>query len=246
MRRLSSLDVPGETVDGSASKRGLGATFDMRRGKGFDVRMSRVRLDYVADPMCSWCYGFAPVLAAVRRRLADHVDLHYVLGGLAPDDDEPMAAETRRYVQAAWDAVERTTGATFNRDFWKVATPRRSTYPACRAVLAAQAQGADAADMFAAIQKAYYREARNPSEPSVLNELAGELGLDVGRFRSDLASVAIESALQDHLARARALRVTGFPSLAVTRDDEHEVVMRGYEPAAALLPKLARLELLGN
>ncbi|TXD88125.1 DsbA family protein, partial [Ralstonia pseudosolanacearum] len=30
-----------------------------------------MRLIYVADPMCSWCYGFGPQLADLRARLAD-------------------------------------------------------------------------------------------------------------------------------------------------------------------------------
>ena len=63
-------------------------------------------LIYVADPMCSWCWGFAPVLDEVRATLGLDVPLRYVMGGLAPDSVEPMPPEVREYVQSAWDAVE--------------------------------------------------------------------------------------------------------------------------------------------
>ena len=51
------------------------------------------RLLYVVDPMCSWCYGFAPVLDAVRGKLRADVSMDLVMGGLAPDSDAPKSAE---------------------------------------------------------------------------------------------------------------------------------------------------------
>jgi len=212
--------------------------------------MAARTLYYVADPMCSWCYGFAPVLEQVRERLADSVALVDVMGGLAADSDEPMPAEVRAYVQAAWDAVERATGATFNRAFWSEQTARRSTYPACRAVLAARLQREQAGhEMFVAIQRAYYRQARNPSDLATLVELGSELQppLDTERFEHDLTSAAIERALETEFGLRRMLRVDSFPSLVVAapRDtDAPRIVMRGYEAAETLLPRLRAAELI--
>ena len=133
---------------------------------------------YVADPMCSWCYGFAPTWREIRARLAPDVRLRLVLGGLAPDSDEPMPAELARYVQAAWHTVERRTGQPFDHAFWERNVPRRSTWIACRACLAAEdLRESAAAAMFEAVQEAYYRRARNPSDEAVLADLAEELGV---------------------------------------------------------------------
>jgi len=206
-------------------------------------------LYYVADPMCSWCWGFAPELEAVRSALPPEVELRVLLGGLAPDDASPMDAETRRYVQSAWDEVEARTGARFNRDFWTRCAPRRSTYPACRAVLAAGAQDGDAAEgwaagprargMFEAIQRAYYLEARNPSDRELLCELAGEIsGLDPARFGRDLDSEDTEARLQRGFALRRSFGVRSFPSLVLVRGDAAEVVLRGYGRAEQVLAAL--------
>jgi len=81
--------------------------------------------------MCAWCWGFRPVLEAIEGELASGVTLRLVLGGLAPDSEEAMPAPTRAYVQRAWDLVERTTGTRFDRRFWEVCEPRRSTWNAC-------------------------------------------------------------------------------------------------------------------
>jgi putative protein-disulfide isomerase len=40
------------------------------------------RLYYFADPMCSWCYGFAPVMDKLRKAFGAQFDIRLVMGGL--------------------------------------------------------------------------------------------------------------------------------------------------------------------
>lgn len=163
-----------------------------------------------------------------------------VMGGLAPDSSEPMPAETRAYVQRAWDAVEQTCGVRFNRDFWERCEPRRSTYPACRAVIAAEKQCSGAGwEMYAALQRAYYRQARNPSLVEVLVEVASELpGLNPSTFGKDLASRGVQSELEAHLARRLDLGVHSFPTLLLERQGHRSTLARGYAPLAEVRRRL--------
>jgi putative protein-disulfide isomerase len=89
-----------------------------------------------------------------------------------------------------------------------------STYPACRAILAARRQGADFEEkMIGAIQTAYYQKAKNPSLQSTLLQCALEVGLAVDRFANDLASAEIEEELQSEIAIARSKGVISYPAL---------------------------------
>ncbi len=196
-------------------------------------------LYYVADPMCSWCWGFHPVLQKIKASLPDGVPLLYVMGGLAKDSEEPMPEETRAYVRNAWREVTEETGATFNWDFWTRCRPRRSTYPACRGVLCAAAQRAEAGPAyFEAVQRAYYLEARNPSDTDTLIELAGEIGLDVARFARDLVSPETEARLQADFALRRSLGVRSFPTLILERDEVRTPMAIGYGDAETVLARL--------
>ena len=47
-------------------------------------------LYYVADPMCSWCWGFQPVLEKVKEAVPEELSPVYIMGGLARDTDDPM------------------------------------------------------------------------------------------------------------------------------------------------------------
>ena len=85
-------------------------------------------------------------LARLLEALGTNVEIARLPGGLAKDSDEPIPAQTRSYVIDNWRRIEQTApGTVFNYDFWQSCQPRRSTYPACRAVIAARRQG-DLAD----------------------------------------------------------------------------------------------------
>jgi putative protein-disulfide isomerase len=177
-------------------------------------------LYYIYDPMCSWCYAFAPTWQQIEISLPGAVRAEYVLGGLAPDSDQPMPEAMRAYLRQTWRRIESVVpGTTFNYAFWTDCTPRRSTYPACRAVLAARHFDPEyERPMIAAIQHAYYREARNPSDRITLIALAGSLGIDTDRFAAYVDSPPCHAALAADIERARALGVTGFPSLVLSVD----------------------------
>ena len=187
-------------------------------------------LYYVGDPMCSWCWGFQPVIEQISEILPEDIPIRYVMGGLAKDSDEPMPEETQTYVQEQWRAVTERTGAEFNWDFWKKCHPRRSTYPACRAVLSAAEQHPDAGSlMYHRIQRAYYLEAQNPSDIDTLVTLAGDLNLNTDAFAQAIVSPEIEQKLQDDFTLRRSLSANLFPSLVFEHHDDLIWLTSGYD-----------------
>ncbi len=191
-------------------------------------------LYHVHDPMCSWCWGFRKVWEQLRAALPEPVTVVNVVGGLAPDTDQSMPQGQQKTIAGYWHDVADRTGAEFNFDFWRKCQPRRSTYPACRAVLAASRQGAEQA-MIDAIQRAYYLRAMNPSDNSTLVTLAGELELNENQFAKDLASPDIQAALEQDFALRRQLRVYSFPSLVFAQGDQLFPIELNYQTHEASL-----------
>lgn len=207
--------------------------------------MTGLTLYYILDPMCSWCYGFSPVLEAVIPHLPTAATLRYVMGGLAPDSAQPMPPQMQQYVQQHWREVAARTGAEFNFDFWSVCTPVRSTYPSCRAVLAAGLQGQQhIGPMIKAIQRAYYRQARNPSLAATLVELAAEIGLDAARFADELNSPEVARRLQEDFQFRSRLGVQGFPTLVAEKGDKFYGLTIGWAPAEVVLQRLNKVQSL--
>jgi putative protein-disulfide isomerase len=198
------------------------------------------RLYYVHDPMCSWCWGFEAVRKRLLEKLPSSLEVVRLLGGLAPDTDQPMPREMRDYLQQTWHGIEqRIPGTSFNFDFWQVCEPRRSTWPACRAVIAARLQGMGYDEaMTAAIQKAYYLRAMNPADEDTLVTLAGETGLDQARFQRDLRASAVQEELEAEMERGRAMGATGFPSLILELDGAFWPVPVNYTEEEEMLESI--------
>lgn len=192
------------------------------------------RLYYIHDPMCSWCWGFRPTWDALKQALPDAVEVVNVTGGLARDCDEPMPVEMQQAIEGYWHTIEAQLGTEFNYDFWRQNQPRRSTYMACRASVAAAYQGSEEA-MIDAIQRGYYLRALNPSNLSVLVQLAAELGMDKKRFQHDLLSAATETEFARQMALARSLPIDGFPSLVLAIGDEYYPITRDYRQMEGML-----------
>ena len=155
-------------------------------------------LVYIHDPMCSWCWGFSRRYQQLTEVLPESIKVTRLLGGLAPDSSEPMPKEMQQYLQKTWKTIEVTIpGTRFNHDFWTLCQPRRSTWPACRAVIAARQQGPEYdLAMTIAIQQGYYLKAMNPSDDSTLIGFAEELGLDTESFSSRLNAEATRQQLE--------------------------------------------------
>lgn len=190
--------------------------------------MKKPILYYVYDPMCSWCWGYQPTWQALQQQLKDVVDIHYRVGGLAPDSDVPMPEDMQAFLQQTWHKINQQLGTEFNFDFWTKCQPRRSTYPACRAVLVARAQGLEQ-PMLLAIQQAYYLQAKNPSNSDTLTELATTLGLDGELFAQQLQSREVNEQLLAEITATRQLPIQGFPSLVLQLDNRLITIPVDYQ-----------------
>ena len=171
--------------------------------------------------MCSWCWAFKPAWQKILTSLPQNLTVVYLLGGLAPDNDNPMSPETRKLVMDNWRKVKDTVPATeFNYEFWRLNTPKRSTYIACRAVISARIQNPKfERAMIDEIQSAYYLKAQNPSEKIVLFNIAEKVGLNVEAFKQDLNSTRVNNYLIKEIEFSRMMPINGFPSLVLSKND---------------------------
>lgn len=201
-----------------------------------------MRFLYVMDPMCAWCYGFQPEL---DRFLEQHpsAEVNWIMGGLAPDTKEPMSENLKEAISSYWHQIEKVSQVTFNHSYWERNIPYRSTYQACRAVIAAEKLAARSSpNMAKAIQSAYYRGARNPSLDETLIDCAGTIGLCEEQFSAVLHSKETELEFQKHLAITHHLYVSGFPALFyINKENQAYPLTHGFCKADALFERFSSI-----
>lgn len=196
--------------------------------------MTSSTLNYIHDPMCSWCWAYRPVHDNLKASLPAKVKWKNLLGGLAPDTKLPMPVETREMIRSHWRTIQQRLGTQFNFEFWDRKDQRRSTYPSCRAVLVAAEHGRED-EMIDAIQRAYYLRALNPSNDETLIQLAGEIGLNTATFSRQLASVDTHHALLAEITKVRAMGVSSFPSLVLEHGEQMFRIPHDYQDAGSSL-----------
>lgn len=199
-------------------------------------------LYYFHDPMCSWCWGFRPSWIAITEALPETIQSKRILGGLAPDNEQPMPMELQIKLQDVWKKIQQTIpGTEFNFDFWQKCVPRRSTYAACRAVIAAKKQDmAYEEAMILAIQQAYYLNAKNPADLNTLIDLADDMGLDVERFTTDILSPTVNQELIQEIEFAKKQDVKGFPTLLLEKQGIFIRIMHDYENPSNMIREILK------
>lgn len=181
--------------------------------------MPKPILYYIYDPMCSWCWGYRLTWLLLQAKLESVVRVNTMVGGLAEDSNVPMPETMQYFLQQTWHKISAELGTQFNFDFWSQCQPKRSTYPACRAVIIARQYQKEQA-MCLAIQEAYYLNAKNPSEVTTLIKIATSIGLNGDLFEQQINSDKLKQQLDHEITRVRAMPIQGFPSLVLSVDGE--------------------------
>lgn len=185
---------------------------------------------YVADPMCSWCWGFSPTIESLREQYGTRMRIALVLGGLRPGETVALSERARDDILHHWHAVAARTGQAFRFDGALPSGFVYDTEPASRAVLAVGSlDPRQIFAMFKAIQQAFYAEGRDVTRAEVLAALAASCGVSPAHFLAAFDSEDARAKTRAHFRQARAAGVQGFPALILQQDDRLTRVSEGCQ-----------------
>lgn len=197
---------------------------------------------YFANPMCSWCRGFAPSLRAAQERWPD-LRITLALGAFDPERARrPMADRDRAYVRHHWERVREASGQPFDFSFFERAGFIYDTEPASRALLLIRHRfPALALPALHRLQGLFYAHNVDVTDRDRLCAFAGEFGIGAEEFGRDFDDPALAAALLREWQETARLGVTGYPTLLALADGRAQVVTIGWRPPAELLAALERL-----
>jgi putative protein-disulfide isomerase len=200
------------------------------------VTQQRV-LWYFADPMCSWCWGFAPVINAIKDVYANRLKIVLMLGGLRPGTSDPVTPEFRQETLHHWKDVHRVTGQPF---VFENAMPEGFVYdtePPSRAVIAvADLNPAAIFPYFKSVQEAFYVKQQNVTKVDTLAALAEQQNIETLKFLERFHSEDIRNKTRKHFEVTREAGVHGFPTIILQRQSGGTLLTNGYRPFAELRP----------
>ena len=197
------------------------------------------RILYFADPMCSWCWGFSPVIAAIVAACGADTPVRLCVGGLRAFETRPMDDRSKAYVRHHWEEVERSTGQPFDYGFFDRDGFVYDTEPACRAAVAVRCLVPEAAfNYFSAVQRAFYAENRDVTREGQLAAVAEGLGIDSADFSAVWNAPEVAESTRADFRLSQGLGINGFPTVLLQDGNELAALSVGYRSFADLEPEL--------
>jgi len=191
------------------------------------------QLIFVIDPMCSWCWGFHPVITELRENYSKSYSFSLVVGGLRTKGQMEWSQESKNYLAQNWNAVANATEQPFNYTLLNKDYFEYDTYPACKAVVTVRELWGDEASFkyLAKIQEAFYAK----GEDTTLLETLLQYVEDRENFLEFYKSKRAEVLMQHDFSKARSMGANSFPSVVKIDKDGHMVCQKGYRSLEEIL-----------
>ena len=197
-----------------------------------------MQFTYFANPMCSWCWGFSPVIERLQHEYG--VDkIHLVLTPFRIDLTDPMDTTLRDYVLSQWNKAHMTTQQPFDFRFDVPKGFVYNTTPVCKAIKALSMQLPKKELTFVkSLQQAFYTKNQNITDETILIQIAKNFGLDHSQFRQDILGQQVVGMLMQDFALCEKLRVQSYPTLMIKNYDAYTTLTSGYISYDELISKI--------
>jgi putative protein-disulfide isomerase len=200
-----------------------------------------LELIYVGDAMCSWCWGFAPAIDAVQSRTGLAVQL--VNGGLRPGDAaEPLSPAMGDFLLGCWTQVHKASGQPFDHEGLRKPPGWRydTLLPACAVVTMRRLLPAKALDFYHRLQRAFYAEAIDITDPATWPALLHGFDVDADAFVVEATGSESRREAWADFAQTQRWGISGFPTLLASNGSELAIVTRGWTPTEPLVDTVER------
>ncbi|MEZ5040893.1 MAG: DsbA family protein [Saprospiraceae bacterium] len=205
---------------------------------------SKGAIIYLADPMCSWCYGFREEVTRLKEHYATQFDFYLIMGGLRPGGGDPWNQKMKDFLRHHWEQVEKASGQAFKYDLFEREHFHYDTEPACRAVrIVRDLAPSQELPFFKAVQYRFYYENEDPGEIAFYQPICEEMGIDFSSFSHLFPTEQYKALTRQDFEQAMQWGIRGFPSIVIRWKEKLGCLTQGF---ARFDDMEKRMELLLN
>ncbi len=223
--------------------------FDDKSG-GKVQQPSGIEVVYIGDPMCSWCWGISPVVAALPDYCSTKdIRFSIVVGGLRPGGGVPWTDGFKNFLHHHWHEVGIRSGQPFSDALFQLKSFDYDTEPACRAIVTARFLLKDDINsktlsaFLSSIQHKFYAEGADPKEADFYRAPCETSGISFDAFLSAFDTPAMKEHTLNDFKMSRDLGVRGFPSFAFRDGERAKIISSGF---IAMSDLTSRIETILN
>ena len=196
------------------------------------LQKDKIKLLYVYDPLCGWCYGFGPVVEKIEKNYKADVDVEIISGGMVMGDRIAPVGNMAEYILQAIPRLERMTGAEFGEPYkqlLKEGTYVTSSEKPSVALCVYKSFKKDSVVSYGhTIQTSFYKYAKDLNNDTLYADIAKTFGIDRTQFLNRMKDSTYLNQAHAEFKQAAALGVTGFPTLLMKQGNGYVKISEGY------------------
>ncbi|TVZ28028.1 putative protein-disulfide isomerase [Gillisia sp. Hel_I_86] len=189
---------------------------------------------YVYDPLCSWCYGFSPVIKKLKSLYDEQFDFQVISGGMQSGERKQPVSAIRDYLKGAYKNVTERTGVEFGDKFMAVLEDGNrmldSIPPSIALSIVKDLKPEEALNFAATIQEAVYFDGFDWNSVEAYIPYLKVYDFDPEDFKRKFEDPLYKEKTLEDFKLAANFGVTGFPSVILKKDDNYYLIAQGFVP----------------
>ncbi|MDF2456195.1 MAG: dsbC [Cytophagaceae bacterium] len=190
------------------------------------------KIYYVYDPLCGWCFAYAPIMTKLSQEFKDQVEFVVIPGGMIVGENVRPIREIAPYLLQAIPELEDISGIKMGEPYLamlKEGSYIASSYrPSLAMVVFKSFNTGRDVEYAHKVQQSYFIEAKDIMGDSLYMDLARQFDISSDEFMRRMADTSYQTKTQDHFDFAAYLNTKGFPALVGKSGDGYIKITYGY------------------
>jgi putative protein-disulfide isomerase len=193
----------------------------------------KLKLVYVYDPLCSWCFAFSTVVKKLIADIDYNFDIEVLSGGMVLGGNVTTGKQVKAFVGEGFKQMEQTSGIKISEAFTTKLLEGDAVFSSERGCLALtafkllQPEG-NHLDFAHAIQKGIYEKGLGSTDDELFKYVAQRFEVDESQLLKKMEAYETKMAFNEELNMVKTLNVSGFPHLFIADDLQYYLVAKGY------------------
>jgi len=194
-----------------------------------------MKIIYVYDALCGWCYGFSPVMIEFESKYNETLDFEVISGGMITGSRIGRIGDVASYISRAYKDVENTTGVKFGSDFLEKTLKEgdaifTSIPPAIALSVFKELDESNSLKFASELQRAIYYDGIAPENLDAYGPIASKFGIEANAFVHKMKNPVYSKLAQEDFKKSFNLKVIGFPTIFLEYNGTYHKIGSGYLP----------------
>lgn len=213
---------------------------------------AKLKIIYVYDALCGWCYGFSPVMQAVHENYGEEFEFEILSGGMILGDQVNRVDKPAGPSIESFKGIENVTGIKFGTPFihnYEFGTMVfNSEMPAIALSVLKSISPGKAMEFAQQIQNSIYYDGKNPDDIDLYRYLSVNNSIDPDLFEEKMGEPGFKEAAYYEFALVKQLQVSNYPAVLIqASESKFYLIARGYADYETMELRINNVKLeLGN